>query len=111
MVPLGLTFHSQLNESVGPVLDRLQHLDPTRDKALFERIQSFGFEHPPADPHVAMQERVMDRATKIVAAQVSETKAPAIELGSLPCYRICLSVVADDSLLAGRATRGEEVGG
>ena len=84
MVPLGLTFHSQLNESVGPVLDRLQHLDPTRDKALFERIQSFGFEHPPADPHVAMQERVMDRATKIVAAQVSETKAPAIELGSSP---------------------------
>ena len=59
-----------LNTSASPALQRLQQLDTKRDADLFAIIRGCGFtELPAADPHVAMQERVKDKATQLVAQQ------------------------------------------
>jgi hypothetical protein len=75
-----IAHEDELNDLVSPVLTRLQKLEPGRDAALFAIINECGFETPPANPRIAMEERVNKRATKIVAetdARVATKKEEA----------------------------------
>jgi hypothetical protein len=62
---------TDLHESVAPaVLGRLQSLREDRDAHLLAVIHEYGFTKPPdTEAHLAMAERVKDKATKLVVTQ------------------------------------------
>ena len=87
-----------LNTSVSPALQRLQQLDTRRDADLFAIIRGCGFtELPAADPHVAMQERVKDKATQLVAQQDAKA-VRTLHLSTTRCYARCRAQAAGGSV-------------
>ena len=65
-----IAHENELHASIAPVLQRLQSLREDRDAHLLAVFNEYGFTKPPADEaHLAMAERVREKATHLIVTQ------------------------------------------